>query len=171
MPQSESIQHPASLSCRGQTAASAPLPHCPLQSKAAGTAQGFRGISRIKGISLRNWKGQSFGFWLCLKTKKYKVPDVTRLICLFPPGFYKSGRTDFSRACIRGWIFHFGGYQENVRHFQLIFLGQSNIFNTNKLQTHRFHMDFLHSPDATNIQRVTPWMVLPIHIRHHNACF
>lgn len=64
MLQSESIQQAASLSCRGQKAASAPLPHCPLQPKAAGTAEGFstRGISRIKGIFLERLERSMF--WL-----------------------------------------------------------------------------------------------------------
>lgn len=71
VPQSESIQHPASLSCRRQTAASAPLPHCPLKSKAAGTAEGFRGISRIKGVFLEQLEGSMF--WLLALPESQKI--------------------------------------------------------------------------------------------------
>lgn len=54
MPQSESVQHPASLSCRGQTASIGPSSTLfPTWKKAAGAGEDFStgGISSIKGIS------------------------------------------------------------------------------------------------------------------------
>lgn len=71
MPQSESVQHPASFSCRGQTdSISLSSTLFPTQKKAPGKGEGFssRGISSIQGISQEHFVASA------------KVPDVTRLI-------------------------------------------------------------------------------------------
>lgn len=101
--------HPASasLSCRGQAAAPAPLPHVPynqgqLAQMKAPLPGGFSGS---KVFSWSNWKGQCFGFWKSLNTKKNirsQISPDSSVTCLFPPGSYKSGRTDFLGACIEG---------------------------------------------------------------------
>lgn len=71
MPQTESAQHPASLSCRGQTDSVGPSSTLfPTQKKAAGKGGGFSTgrISSIQGIFQEHFAAS------------VKVPDLTRLI-------------------------------------------------------------------------------------------
>lgn len=81
------------------------------------------------------------GFAWKPKNIRFQSSPDSSAICLFPPGSYKSGRTDFLRACIEGWMFHSGNHviTRKMQGTFSLFLSHLNIFNTNKLQTHRFY--------------------------------
>lgn len=101
--------HPAcSLFVMQRTNSStSPSSPCPLQPKAAGTDEGSttRGISRFKGLFLEQLEGSMFWFLALPENQKNirsQISPDSSATCLFPPGSYKSGRTDFLGACIEG---------------------------------------------------------------------
>lgn len=103
MPQSESVQHPASLSCRGQTAKISPSSTLfPTHKKAAGTGGGFSTGGDFQ--YQRHFPKTLHGIvkLLALPEKKIKILPDSSVMCLFPPGFYKSARTGSLGACIEG---------------------------------------------------------------------
>lgn len=76
MPQSKSLQHPASLSCKGQTASISPSStQLPKHKKASDTGGGYstREISSIKSICQEHFVVNVK--FLALPEKKFKVPE------------------------------------------------------------------------------------------------